>query len=219
LGRRRSTDAREGRARAAIDVPELLDAARPSWRSLMRARRASLVVALLALLAAGCTSQQKSSVTTAATMPLSDLNVVRADIPPLLDRARHAPYAMPSDTSCDALDSDIEALDDVLGPDLDAPRSTDRPSLLERGTTAAGNEAVGALKGAAQGVVPFRHWVRQLTGAERYSNKVAAAIIAGTERRSFLKGLRAAFGCPAPPGASTPAAVSPSPPNGYALPP
>ena len=182
--------------------------------------RRPLRVAVLLLVAAGCTSQQKSSVTTAATTPLSDLNVVRADIPPLLDEARHAPYAMPANTSCEALAAAVDALDDVLGPDLDAPRSKDRPSLLERGATVAGNEAVGALKGAAQDVVPFRHWVRQLTGAERYSNKVAAAIIAGTERRSFLKGLRTAYGCPAPvPDPPVDAAAGPLPPNGFAVPP
>ena len=194
-----------------------MPAARSAAR--FRARRAaSLVGAWLLLVAVRCTSQQKSSVTTAATTPLSDLNVVRADIPPLLDEARHAPYATPADTSCDALAADIDALDDVLGPDLDAPRSKDRPSLLERGATAASHEAVGALKGAAQDVVPFRHWVRQVTGAERYSNKVAAAIIAGTERRSFLKGLRAAYGCPAAAPDSS-ESTPPLPANGFALPP
>jgi hypothetical protein len=196
-----------------------------SHRSSIR-KKFGLVAVTLVYAATACTSQQKSSVTSAATTPLSDLNVVRADIPRLLEEARHAPYAMPANTGCEALAADIDALDDVLGPDLDAPRSKDRPSLLERGTSAAGNEAVGALKGAAQDVVPFRHWVRQLTGAERYSNKVAAAIIAGTERRSFLKGLRAAQGCAAPerpmdaitaPDSSTAAPVSPA--NGFALPP
>ena len=175
-------------------------------------------MAALLVGAAACTSKQKSSVTSAATTPLSDLNVVRADIPPLLDEARRSPYAMPANTSCESLSSDVDALDDVLGPDLDAPRSKDRPSLLERGATAAGNEAVGALKGAAQDVVPFRHWVRQLTGAERYSNKVAAAIIAGTERRSFLKGLRTAYGCPLPAPEPTDPAAAPLPPNGFAVP-
>ena len=155
-------------------------------------------VALLVFVLSGCTSSQQTEVSKAATSPLSDLNVVQAEIPQLLRAARRAPYALPDDRSCEALAADIAALDDVLGPDLDVPRSKDNPSLLERGTTAAGNEAVNALKGAAQDVVPFRHWVRQLTGAERYADKVAAAIIAGTERRSFLKGLRVAYDCPLP---------------------
>ena len=61
-----------------------------------------------------------------------------------------------------------------------------------------GGAAVGALRGAAEGVVPFRGWVRKLSGAERYSKDVAAAIAAGTIRRAFLKGLGQAAGCTAP---------------------
>jgi hypothetical protein len=46
--------------------------------------------------------------------------------------------------------------------------------------------------------VPFRGWVRKLSGAERYSKEVAAAIAAGTVRRAYLKGLGEAKGCAAP---------------------
>jgi hypothetical protein len=42
----------------------------------------------------------------------------------------------------------------------------------------------GAVQKAAEGVVPFRGWVRKLAGAERYSRQVAAAIAAGTVRRA-----------------------------------
>jgi hypothetical protein len=45
-------------------------------------------------------------------------------------------------------------------------------------------------------VVPYRGWVRKLTGAERYSKEVAAAIAAGTVRRAFLKGVVVTRGCP-----------------------
>jgi hypothetical protein len=40
--------------------------------------------------------------------------------------------------------------------------------------------------------------VRKLTGAERYSKEVAAAIAAGTIRRTFLEGLGQAADCPVP---------------------
>jgi hypothetical protein len=43
--------------------------------------------------------------------------------------------------------------------------------------------------------VPFRGWVRKLSGAERYSRQVAAAIAAGAARRAFLKGLAQGKGC------------------------
>ena len=54
------------------------------------------------------------------------------------------------------------------------------------------------MRDAAEGVVPFRGWVRKLSGADRYSREVAAAIAAGTIRRGFLKGLGAAAACSPP---------------------
>ena len=60
------------------------------------------------------------------------------------------------------------------------------------------------MRGAAADVIPFRGWVRRLTGAERYSREVAAAIAAGTIRRAYLKGLGAAAGCSAPAAPRTP---------------
>ncbi|TMH75173.1 MAG: hypothetical protein E6H51_08410 [Betaproteobacteria bacterium] len=132
----------------------------------------------------------------AATTPLSDLNLVHASIPAVLVDAQKRPYVAPADHSCPALAAEVRALDEVLGPDLDAPASASNPGLIERGSTAVGDAAVGAVRGAAQGVVPFRGWVRKLTGAERYSKEVAAAIAAGTVRRAFLKGVAVTRGCP-----------------------
>lgn len=139
-----------------------------------------------------------SQIAGAATAPLNDLNLVRADIPPVLAAARRDPYLTPDPLSCDALGAGIHALDEVLGADLDTPPTPGNPGLIERGTSAAGNAAVGALRGAAEGVVPFRGWVRKLTGAERYSREVAASIAAGTVRRAYLKGLGLARGCTVP---------------------
>jgi hypothetical protein len=141
---------------------------------------------------------QAAKFTEAATAPLSDLNLVRAKIPPVLSAAQKAPYAVPTDASCNALAGEVTALDAALGPDLDAPASTEHPSLLERGGEAAGDAAAGALRNTAEGVIPFRGWVRKLTGAERYAKEVNAAIAAGGVRRAYLKGLGHAAGCLAP---------------------
>ena len=89
----------------------------------------------------------------------------------------------------------MRSLDEVLGPDLDAPATAADPGLIERGTSLVAGEAVGALRGAAEGVVPYRKWVRKLSGAERYAKDVSAAIAAGTVRRAFLKGLGVARNC------------------------
>src|SRR5882672_3105457 len=163
--------------------------------ALLNAARRSTVLLALVLLA--CATQKQPDVVNAATTPLSDLNVVHAEIPAVLVDAQKEPYAIPTgDQSCASLDASVVALDEVLGPDLDAPASASNPGLIERGSAAAGTAAVGALRRTAEGVVPFRAWVRKVSGAERYSKQVAAAIAAGTVRRAFLKGLRVSKECP-----------------------
>jgi hypothetical protein len=156
---------------------------------------------LLPLALAACSTPAPSAVpgkpdavTQAATTPLSDLNLVRAEIPPVLVAAQKAPYGVPAERSCEALGKDIQALDAVLGADLDTRVTAANPSLVDRGGDAAGD----ALRGAAEGIVPFRGWVRKLSGAERYAKEVAAAIAAGTIRRAYLKGLGQGAGCAAP---------------------
>ncbi len=155
----------------------------------------SLRMTVLLLVLSGCGSSQQQSVSNAATSPLSDLNLVHAKIPKVLNEARRHPYTIPQDQSCEALAASVRALDEVLGPDLDAPESEDDPGMIERGTDTAANEAVNLLQGTAEDVVPFRRWVRKLTGAERYSKKVEASIVAGTVRRSFIKGIAVGRGC------------------------
>jgi len=148
--------------------------------------------------------------TDAAAAPLSDLNVVRASIPPVLLEAQKGPYKPPAEPGCAALGAEVTQLEAVLGADLDVPPSASRPSLIERGSGAAGDAAVGALRGAAEGVIPFRGWVRKLSGAERYSREVAAAIAAGTVRRAYLKGVGQTRGCVPPAAPAAPASAASS---------
>ena len=150
---------------------------------------------LVAAALTACASSSQDKVAGAATTPLSDLNVVRADIPDVLKAAAAAPYAPPADASCPGLAAGIRALDEVLGPDLDAPHTAGNPGLLDRGEDAA----TGALQRTAEGVIPFRGWVRKLSGAERYARQVSAAITAGGVRRGYLRGLAAAKACTAAP--------------------
>lgn len=161
-------------------------------------RTALTLLAALALASCSTTGQDKAAATTANAVatPLTDLNLVQANIPELLQQAAHQPYALPADRSCEALAAAIKQLDEVLGPDLDTP-SPDARGLLDRAGDEAGDAAAGALKRTAEGVIPFRGWIRKLTGAERYSRRVAVAITAGGVRRGFLKGLRVSQGCAA----------------------
>lgn len=155
-----------------------------------------LLLLSFALVLSACSTTDQTRATTAVATPLTDLNLVNAPIPDVLAAAQRGPYLMPADADCDGLSREIKGLDEVLGPDLDAPPAEAHRGLLERGTETASGAAVGALQRTAEGVVPFRGWVRKLTGAERYAKRVAAAITAGGVRRAFLKGVRATKACP-----------------------
>lgn len=78
--------------------------------------------------AAPQSSDTASEVGRAITSPLSDLNLVKADIPPQLAAARQAPYALPTDRSCQALAEQVRSLDAVLGADLDTPSTSTTPA-------------------------------------------------------------------------------------------
>jgi len=155
-----------------------------------------LALPILCILAA-CSTTDESKASAAVATPLNDLNLVNAPIPEVLVKAQHGPYVLPPDQECQTLASEIKALDEVLGPDLDAPPGESSRGLLERGVEAGSGAAVGAIQRTAEGVIPFRGWIRKLTGAERYSKRVAAAITAGGVRRAFLKGVRATKNCTA----------------------
>ncbi|MCH8179583.1 MAG: hypothetical protein IIA02_07355 [Proteobacteria bacterium] len=134
----------------------------------------------------------------AAITPLSDLNVVQEEIPAALQAAAQGPYAAPKEPGCAAILTEIHALDDALGADLDDPKGGDKPSLLSRGTDLAENAGVSAVRRTVEGFVPFRSWLRKLSGAEKHSKQVAAAITAGGIRRAYLKGRGDALACPRP---------------------
>jgi hypothetical protein len=154
-----------------------------------------LITCALASSLLACSTTDQNRAGTAVATPLSDLNLVNAPIPEVLASAQRGPYKLHAALDCLALANEVKALDEVLGADLDAPQTESSRSLLERGTDAGSTAAVGALQRTAEGVIPFRGWVRKLTGAERYSARVAAAITAGGIRRAFLKGIRASKDC------------------------
>jgi predicted small secreted protein len=135
----------------------------------------------------------RESLEGAASAPLRDLNVLRTKIPDVLLQAMADPYQRPPSTRCQVLANLIRPLDGALGADLDkAP--ADEDDLLGQGREGA----LGAAATLATGVIPFRGWVRQLSGAERHDRLVQAAITAGAVRRAYLKGLGESKGC-APP--------------------
>lgn len=128
-----------------------------------------------------------------AKAPLRDLNVLRTKIPEVLLQAMADPYERPTSGRCEELIALLQPLDDALGADLDTP-AVDEDDLLHKGKSGA----LGVMAGAASDVIPFRGWVRKLTGAERHDRLVQGAITAGAVRRAYLKGLGEAKGCTPP---------------------
>lgn len=152
-------------------------------------------IAVLAASLSACAAPQQERIGNIATTLLRDLNLTAPTIPSVLLEARLTPYFAPADQSCDALLAQVRLLDDALGPDIDVPVTVSDSGDLERATAAVGTAAVGALQKTVEGAIPFRGWMRKLSGAERHASDVAAAILAGTIRRGFLKGIALARAC------------------------
>lgn len=96
-----------------------------------------------------------------------------------------APYALPSPRDCAAMAREIAELDAILGPDVDA-------------VAAARNDTGQAIGSAMRGVIPYRWVMRLATQAGRRDRDLRLAVLAGTARRGYLKGLRLGLACQPP---------------------
>lgn len=168
--------------------------------------RIALACCVAAILASACTTASpdgrvqttsdanRQNLQGAMVAPLRDLNMLRTKIPQVLLEAVADPYARPpKPVTCAQLAELVRPLDGALGADLDEP-SKDEDDLLDKGR----DTALGAVAGLTTDVIPFRGWVRQLTGAQRHDRLVQAAILAGAVRRAYLKGLGESRGCNPP---------------------
>jgi hypothetical protein len=177
----------------------------------MMSARLLLPPLFLAVALCGCASRHgdsKKIMTTAEAnrdslggavqAPLRDVNVVRTKIPPILLDSMHDPYERPAQVDCANLVVLIAPLDEALGVDLDIIPPREDEDLIERGKDAASDGALSLLASAASDMIPFRGWVRKLSGAERHDRLVQSAVAAGAVRRAYLKGLGEARGCNPP---------------------
>jgi hypothetical protein len=154
-------------------------------------QRLTLAIAVLALSA--CAGNEQHRIEDISATPLRDLNIAKVEIPPILRDAMNDPYQAPTDKSCPALRASVAELDEELGPDIDVPE--EKLSRLDASRAALGNAATGALQNTVEGAIPFRGWLRKLSGAERHSRQAQAAVLAGKIRRGFLKGIMASASC------------------------
>lgn len=131
-----------------------------------------------------------------ALTPLSDLNLKKDDIPQLLLDAQDDPYDLAGLRTCPLIANEVTKFDRVLGEDLDISDATVRRMSTGR----AAQEALGSF-------IPFRGVIREISGANSQQRKIQAAIVAGTARRSFLKGVGLQRGCRYPARPATPQVI------------
>lgn len=141
------------------------------------------------------TSSEPSAVDIAKT-PVTDLNLDKTDIPPVLIAAIKKPYDLGSMRSCRQISAAVIELDGILGDDIDLPQEArDRVS-----TGKLAKWVVGSF-------IPFRGLIREISGANAQERAVLAAIQAGVARRGFLKGVGSERGCKYPASPATPAII------------
>ncbi len=155
------------------------------------ARLAALVLALCASPALARQSEpavdRQPDAEDVAMTPLTDLNLSKDPIPPILIAAVATPYADTDLKTCAGITAAIAELDAVLGPDMDVVESDrDRISWGKIATSAVGS------------FIPFRSVVRELSGAADHKRDFQSAIYAGAVRRGFLKGIGQQKGCAYP---------------------
>lgn len=131
-----------------------------------------------------------------ATTPLSDLNLKKGEIPPLLIAAQDKPYDLAGMNRCSGLTATVNQLDAILGEDIDI---TD-----PEGGTSAGKVA----QSAVGSLIPFRGLIREVSGANSQDRKLQLAIRAGMARRAFLKGVGLQRGCPYPARPASPQIIA-----------
>jgi hypothetical protein len=148
---------------------------------------------LLAALAAPVAAQVQDERTPASIIesPLTDANLKKKHIPPVLIAAQAQPYATTGLTSCRRIAAAVTDLDAALGKDVDAPNSGKKPNEGTELALDAGQDTINSL-------IPGRFIIRRLTGAADAQRKAVAAVYAGSVRRGFLKGLGEARHCPPP---------------------
>ncbi len=152
---------------------------------------------------------KRENIQGAVSAPLRDVNVLRTKIPPILLEAMADPYQRPNPNTCAGISAAVLPLNGALGADLDEI-AVDEDDIMERGQ----RTALGAVATLSSGMIPFRGWVRQLSGAERHDSLVQAAILSGAVRRAYLKGLGESKGCKPPATPSHVLTGSPIPTQG-----
>lgn len=157
----------------------------------------AIVIAALSLAVASCssgrTADTRRGVSGAAAIPLRDVGLIRPEIPLLLRNLQY-PYSTATLTDCNAVAREIGQLDAVLGPESYQPGPN--RNIWDRSGDFVEEQAIEAAESTAEDLIPFRSWVRRISGASRAEREALRAVANGQQRRTFLRGYGASLGCP-----------------------
>ncbi len=154
---------------------------------------AATLCAALTACSSGRTADTRRGVADAAYIPLRDVNVMRPEIPLLLRNLQY-PYSTGTLSDCAAVTREIGQLDGVLGRESYQP-GPDR-NIWDRGGDFLEEQTIEAVESTAEDLIPFRSWVRRISGASRAEREALRAFANGQQRRTFLRGYGASLGCP-----------------------
>lgn len=170
-----------------------------SWGKLVAAM---IVCVALGSCSTGRTADTRRGITDAAYTPLRDVGLMRPEIPIELRNLQY-PYSTLSLADCAAVTREIGRLDAVLGPESYQPGPN--RNIWDRSGDFVEDEAIEAAADSIQDLIPFRSWVRRISGANRAERDALRAVANGQQRRTFLRGYGASLGCtnmiPPPPPA------------------
>ena len=131
------------------------------------------------------------------TSPLTDINLMKKDVPTVLVAALDNPYDFAGIKSCVGFTTAIMDLDMALGDDIDVAQTKTTEEKLGNGAGAIAKSVIGSF-------IPFRSVIRQISGANAQQRAWDRALYAGSVRRAFLKGMGQSKGCAYPASAATP---------------
>lgn len=162
-------------------------------QSLTRILTGALLAVAVASCSTGRTSDTRRGVSDAAYIPFRDVGLIRPEIPLLLRNLQY-PYATATLTDCAAVSREIAQLDGVLGPESYQPGPN--RNIWDRSGDFVEEQAIQAAEDTAADLIPFRSWVRRISGANRAERDALRAVANGQQRRTFLRGYGASLGCP-----------------------
>jgi len=161
--------------------------------------RATLILGLILALgvtacSTGRTADTRRGVINATAQPLRDVNLVRQEIPMVL-RGLEYPYSTATLTEgCPEIARQIASLDAALGPESYQPGQS--RNVWDRSGDFVEDQVIEAAEDTVNDFIPFRSWIRRISGANRAERDALRAVANGQQRRTFLRGYGASLGCP-----------------------